>query len=134
MLNITIDKVCYVIQLVREYDVKVPPVDPESASNPIGDHEIDVLEDHIDDSVEDEFKEFVEGLNNDEQQELVALMWIGRNTYTSDQLVEARRMAREEATHTTSEYLLGTPLAGEYLEDALYQFGYNAEDIERAMD
>ena len=133
MFDISIDKVCYVIQLAREYDVKVPPADPDSASNPIDDDDIDVLEEHESDSVQDEFTEFVEGLNTDEQFDLVALMWVGRNTYTTDQWEEARRVASEEATHATSEYLLGTPLVGDYLEDALYQFGFDSEDIEKAM-
>lgn len=133
MFNITIDKVCFVIQLAREFEVKVPAVDEDSGSNPIDDADIDVLEEHEDDPVEDEFTEFVDGLNSDEKYDLVALMWIGRGTYSSDQWEEARGVAADEATHKTSEYLLGTPLMSDYLEDALYQFGYDAEDIEKAM-
>lgn len=132
MFGINIDKVCYVIQLGREFDVKVPAVDSDSGSNPTDDMEIDVLEDRPDDSVQDEFSEFVEGLNNDEQLDLVALMWLGRGTYTPGQWQEARRVAAEEATHSTSEYLLGTPLLADYLEDGLYQLGYTSEDIEKA--
>ncbi len=133
MFSITIDKVCFVIQLAREFDVKMPVADEGSGSNLLDDADIDVLEDHDDEPVEDEFTEFVDGLNTDEKYDLVALMWTGRGTYSSEQWEEARRVASEEATHKTSEYLLGTPLMSDYLEDALYQFGYNAEDIEKAM-
>ena len=132
MFGINIDKVCYVIQLGREFDVKVPSVDSDSGSNPTDDREIDVLEDRADDSLEDEFTEFVEGLNDDEQLDLVALMWVGRGTYTPAQWKEARGVAAEEATHSTSEYLLGTPLLADYLEDGLYQLGYTSDDIEKA--
>ena len=132
MFGINIDKVCYVIQLGREFDVKVPAVNSGSGSNPTDDLEVDVLEDRPDDSLEDEFTEFVEGLNDDEQLDLVALMWVGRGTYTPAQWKEARHVAAEEATHSTSEYLLGTPLLADYLEDGLYQLGYSSEDIEKA--
>lgn len=132
MFDINIDKVCYVIQLGREFDVKMPAVDADSGSNPTDGRAVDVLEDRADDSLQDEFTEFVEGLNDDEQLDLVALMWVGRGTYTPRQWKEARRVAAEEATHSTSEYLLGTALLADYLEDGLYQLGYSSEDIEKA--
>lgn len=53
MFDINIDKVCYVIQLAREFDVKVPAVDADSGSNPTDDREVDVLEDRPDDSLQD---------------------------------------------------------------------------------
>lgn len=59
-------------------------------------------------------------------------MWVGRGTYATAQWKEARFVAAEEATHLTSEYLLGTPLLADYLEDGLYQLGYTSEDIEKA--
>ncbi len=136
MFGINIDKVCYVIQLGREFDVNVPAIDSgdsSSGSNPTDDREINVLEDRADATVQDEFTEFVEGLNNDEKLDLVALMWLGRGTYAPTQWQEARRVASEEATHSTSEYLLGTPLLADYLEDGLYQLGYSSEDIEKAI-
>ncbi|MCH8862905.1 MAG: DUF3775 domain-containing protein [Proteobacteria bacterium] len=132
MFDINIDKVCYVIQLGREFDVKVPSVDSDDGSNPTDDLAADVLEDRADDSLQDEFTEFVEGLNDDEKLDLVALMWVGRGTYTPTQWKEARRVAAEEATHSTSEYLLGTSLLADYLEDGLYQLGYTSDDMEKA--
>lgn len=132
MFDINIDKVCYVIQLGREFDVKVPSVDSDNGSNPTDDLAADVLEDRADDSLQDEFTEFVEGLNDDEKLDLVALMWVGRGTYAPTQWKEARRVAAEEATHSTSEYLLGTSLLADYLEDGLYQLGYTSDDMEKA--
>jgi hypothetical protein len=132
MFGINIDKVCYVIQLGREFDVKTPLVDSGGDSTLPDDREIDGLDERAEATVQDEFTEFVEGLNNDEQLDLVALMWLGRGTYTPGQWQEARRVAAEEATHSTSEYLLGTPLLADYLEDGLYQLGYSSEDIEKA--
>lgn len=132
MFDINIDKVCYIIQLGREFDANVPEVDADSGPHSTEDMEIDGLEERGDDSVQDEFTEFVEGLNDDEQLDLVTLMWVGRGTYALAQWKEARRTAAEEATHSTSEYLLGTPLLADYLEDGLYQLGYSSEDIEKA--
>lgn len=132
MFDINIDKVCYVIQLGREFDANVPTVDGDEKPQSPDEMEIEVLEERVDDSVQDEFTEFVEGLNDDEQLDLVALMWVGRGTYAPAQWKEARRTAAEEATHSTSEYLLGTPLLADYLEDGLYQLGYTSEDIEKS--
>lgn len=132
MFDINIDKVCYVIQLGREFDVKQPPTDSDSGPGLVDEIPEDVLENGADDSLENEFTEFVEGLNDDEQLDLVALMWVGRGTYTPGQWKEARRVAAEEATHSTSEYLLGTPLLADYLEDGLYQLGYSSDDMEKA--
>ena len=132
MFDINIDKVCYIIQLGREFDANVPAVDADNGPHSTDDMEIDELEERGDDSLQDEFTEFVEGLNDDEQLDLVALMWVGRGTYAPAQWKEARHTAAEEATHSTSEYLLGTPLLADYVEDGLYQLGYSSEDIEKA--
>ena len=61
---------------------------------------------------------------------LVALMWIGRGTYESDELDDALATARSERVNKTSDYLLGVPLLADYLEEGLQKFNYSAEDIE----
>ncbi|NQW11481.1 MAG: DUF3775 domain-containing protein [Alphaproteobacteria bacterium] len=42
--------------------------------------------------------------------DLVALMWIGRGTFDAETFEVARSTARDEAVHSTSDYLLGSPL------------------------
>lgn len=128
MLEISPGKIAYLAILAREIDVKVAPWDSEG-----DDTESDggaILEAHADDPAVAEFTEFVDGLNEDEQASLVAVMWIGRDTFTADDLDEAIETAKAEAINRTSEYLLGIPLLADYLEAGLEALGISPEDEE----
>ena len=129
MLQIAPEKVAHVIVRAREYDVKVAPWDDHRSGE--REDEIDsILEETPGDTIADELKAFIDGLNVDEQVSLVALMWIGRGTYESDELDDAMTTARSERVNKTSAYLLGVPLLANYLEEGLQKFNYSAEDIE----
>ena len=51
-LAISADKVTFIIEKAREFDVKEGASDPDSGSNPSDDDEIDVLEDSNSDPVQ----------------------------------------------------------------------------------
>lgn len=82
------------------------------------------------DPIQQQVRGLIDGLNEDEAYDLVALMWVGRGTYGIDEFSEARRVAQQEATQSTSDYLLGTPLLADYLEDGLN----SVENFRRAND
>jgi hypothetical protein len=73
---------------------------------------------------------YIADLNADEQASLVAVMWIGRDTFEADDLDEAIRTAKQEATAPTEDYLLGVPLLADYLESGLSELGYDVEELE----
>ncbi|MAM63627.1 DUF3775 domain-containing protein [Maritimibacter sp. UBA3975] len=73
---------------------------------------------------------YIEDLNTDEQASLVAVMWIGRETFEADDLEEAIATAKAEATAPTGDYLLGETLLADYLEAGLDALGYSVEDLE----
>jgi hypothetical protein len=132
MPEINTDKVCFLIVKAREFDVKtgVEEPDPESESSDSGSG--DALRDFAEDPTLQEIKMFVDELNEDEQIDLVALMWLGRGDYDTSEWDDARAeaiRARDEHGHT-AEYLLGAPLLGDYLEEALSQFGQSCKDVE----
>ena len=129
-LTISPETVCYVIVKAREFDVKVDPTDPDSGSNPTDDQEVDILEDLADDPTFEEVSNALAALNEDETLDLVALTWIGRGDYTSEDWDEAREQAREIPLKDRPRYLLGTPLLGDFLEDGLSELGYSCEDYE----
>ena len=79
---------------------------------------------------EAELEAFVENLNEDEQASLVALMWIGRESFEPDQLEEAKRQAALEATAPTEDYLTGIPALAEYLEDGMDALGIDVATAE----
>lgn len=126
MLQISPAKVAQVIIRAREIDVKVGAWD--SAGD---DADADsILEARAGDATEDELTAFIEGLNEDEQASLVALMWIGRETFGPDEFDEAMDTARAERSGSTARYLLGVPLLADYLEDGLDALGISVEEAE----
>lgn len=79
---------------------------------------------------EGELRAFLERLTEEEQTELVALMWIGRGSFDADEFLEARETARTEATVPTPDYLMGTPHLSDHLESGLDELGLSALDEE----
>lgn len=128
MLQITPDKVAHVIIRARELEAKVAPWQGAGAGE--GADGAAILQARRGDATEAELRDFIAGLNEDEQASLVALMWIGRETYDADELAEALQTARAEATTPTEDYLLGVPLLADYLEEGLEALGINADAAE----
>lgn len=132
MLEIEPDTVYYLILKAREFDDKdLPGVSAEDATLAEETIEAD-MHYYADDPVAQEIKDTIDALNDDEQADLVALTWVGRGDYTADEWDEAVRTARQRRTNPTAEYLLGTPLLGDYLEEGLVQLGLSVEDLEPA--
>lgn len=129
-LTIPVDKLSFIIMKAREYDAKVPTA--SQSRGPVEDYEGvgDVLEDRGNDSTRHEVHHLIDDLNDDEAVELVALSWIGRGTYSPDDWVEACNTARDEkGDHSTADYLLGTPLIADYLEEGLAAFNKRVDTI-----
>jgi hypothetical protein len=101
MLEISTRKVARVILLTREYG-------PESP--------------HL--------RDYISGMNEDEQASLVALMWIGRDSFDASDLAAAIGEAKREATAPTEAYLSGIPDLAENLESGLDALGIDVTDVE----
>jgi hypothetical protein len=130
MLIIPLEKLAYIIIKAREFDADVPTVDDDSGSNPSDDAEWDVLESGSDNPAHQELVDALNSLTDPERIEVLALTWLGRGDYGKEDwrevLEEARRIHDEKET----EYLVGTPLLADYLEEGLSQLGYSIEDFE----
>jgi Protein of unknown function (DUF3775) len=131
LLTIPLKKLGFIIAKAREFDAEIP-IDPDAASgsNPADDDERQILLDTPDNSTRDELRDAIDGLNVDEREELLALTWLGRGDYDAKDWPEALRQARETATATETEYLLGTPLLADYLEEGASALGVSLEDLE----
>jgi len=127
-LTVSTDKLCFIIEKAREFDVKDVVTDPDDASNPADDAMISVLEDHKDDPVVQEIAAVIFQMSEDEQIDLVALTWLGRGDGTLDDWNDLRAEAARAHNKRTAAYLLGIPLLSDYLEDALDQFGISCEE------
>jgi len=129
-LTISPEKVCFIIIKAREFDAKEEVSEPDPGSNPSDDKDIEVLEDYEDDPVVEELTSFINALSVDEQADLVALMWLGRDDYTAEDWPSVREEAVRARTEQTAAYLLGTPMLGDFLEEGLSMMGYSCEDYE----
>ena len=129
-LTISPEKVCFIIVKFKEFDAKDPVTEPDPGSNPSDDKDIGVLEAHRDDPVEEELTSLINSLSEDEQIDLVALAWLGRDDYAASDWPAVREEASRAHNKRTAQYLLGTPLVGDFLEEGLSMLGYSCEEFE----
>jgi hypothetical protein len=124
MLTVSLEKVCYVIAKARELDVKVAPeeLDDDGMGR--------ILEDYADDPTLEELRSFLRAQSDDDLKELLALVWVGRGDYGADEWQEVLNQVQDVREKHTVDYLIGTPLLADYLEEGLSQFGHSCEDYE----
>ncbi|MDG4897556.1 DUF3775 domain-containing protein [Mesorhizobium sp. WSM4976] len=127
-LAIPLRKVCFIIAKARAFDVKVAVMEPDAGSNPTDDNEIAVLQDHADDPVREELGSLISELSLDEQIDLVALMWLGRDDGQAVDWEEVRQQAAYAHNEHTADYLCGNPLLGDHLEAGLDALGLSCSD------
>jgi hypothetical protein len=102
---------------------------PELEISPAKVGEIIILAREID-RAESEFDAVIESLNEDEQANLVAIMWIGRGSFEPEDWDEAVNTAMNEATIPTAEYLKGSPHLSDHLEAGLEALGIDPSEAE----
>jgi hypothetical protein len=127
-LAISAEKVSFLIEKTREFDVKEGATDPDSGSNGTDDNMIDVLEDDGGDPVVREITGFINAMTEDERIDLVALMRLGRGDGTIEEWDELRREAADGYNENTAGYMLGEPLVSDYLAEGLDDFGLTWND------
>ena len=130
MLTISPEKVCFIIFKAREFDAKDEASEPDPGSNPADDKDVSVLEDHEDDPVVEEITSLINSLSVDEQIDLVALAWLGRDDYSASDWPTVRAEAAGAHNNRTAAYLLGMPLLGDFLEEGFSMLGYSCEEYE----
>ena len=109
MLELSADKIAFVIIRARDYD---HGTDGRGGRNAF------------------ELRDFIADLSEDEQAQLTAVMWIGRGTFDAEDLAEAVATARAEKTTPTEDYLMGEPRLADLLEAGMDALGLSPEDAE----
>ena len=127
MLNLNPDTVCFLISKARVFHSQEGVVIPEITDSPSDDWALQALAAHSGDSVFQEFKSTIDDLEPDQQQEVVALMWLGRDEFSIDEWEAAREEARNSWTENTAEYLIGHPQLSDYLLEGLDLLGYSCD-------
>jgi hypothetical protein len=119
MLQISPDKIAHIIIRAREYDSGVNAWAHQGSRRQHG--------------TRTELHDFIESLNEDEQASLVAVMWIGRESFEPEDLEEAITTALIERTTPTGDYLMGEPQLADLLEAGLEALGISPEDAENDL-
>lgn len=128
MLENNPQTVCFVIDKAHEFHAKEQVTIPATTSDPTEDWAMQVLADHKDDLTYQELVTTINGLEQEQQVELVALMWLGRGDYDLEEWALAKEAAREAWNERTADYLMATPLVADYLMEALNLQGYSCEE------
>ncbi len=127
MLSISPEKVCYIILKAREFHAKEQVVIPEDRSGLSEDWALQILADHRGDSCYQELQYLIDAMDQEEQINLVALMWLGRGDYSVEEWEDALAEARAQLTERTAAYVIRTPLVADYLEEGLSELGYSCD-------
>jgi hypothetical protein len=132
-LGIDPDKVCYLITLARQFQAKVEPVEADPGSNMADDGFREILEDYADDPVVIEMRQFLTDLNVEEYRNLLAVMWVGRGDYDAEEWDDALTEAEAVRAERGPDYLIGTPLLSDHLEEGLEELGYSCEETDSGL-
>jgi len=129
MLNINPETVRFIINKAHQFHADDGMAEEEEPLNPLDNEltEIPAATGEFNDVASQEFAATVADLEPDQQQELVALMWLGRGDYDIEEWEESLSQARARWTPHTADYLLTTPLLADYLEEGLVLHGYDEE-------
>jgi hypothetical protein len=130
-LDISPEKVAFVILKAREFDAKTEPFDEGDIETTDEQENADgMLENRAHDPTLRELGGFFNGLNDDEKANLVAIAWIGRGAYEPEEWDQALDIARREKTTPTAVYLIGDPLIADYLEEGMSLLGFEMAPVE----
>lgn len=131
MLTIPMEKLFYIVEKAREFDAEVPGDVDDTVSSATDDDEREILLDTPQNATVQELREAIGGLNIDELDELLALTWLGRGDFDARNWDEALAQARQTRNETELNYLIGTPLLADYLEEAVNALGLSFEEFKR---
>jgi hypothetical protein len=126
-INISREKVCFIVELAREFDAAADLTEPDLDSSPPDTGEPEVLEGNGDSPLAAELRETINDLNDDEVIDVIAMVWVGRGDFTKSEWQSARNLARQRHHRQSADYLMGMPTLGDLLEDGLTQLGHACE-------
>ena len=130
MLTIPLDKLAFIIEKAREFDVEVAPVNENERADTEDEGVLEILDETRNNPTYQELVGSIETLNDDGRDEIVALTWLGRGDFSKEEWQNAVVAAHERHNGREADYLAGTPLLADYLEEGVSQLGYSLEEFE----
>lgn len=122
-LSLMTDYLARLVAKTRGIQAQEGEVDVDPGSNPIDDRMIDAVQDTRGDLSREELREEIRGLNDRQQAELVALLWLGRGDFDPEDWESAVGIARDRRDTPTEDYLLSQPLVAELWAEGAERLG-----------
>jgi hypothetical protein len=126
-LDISTEKVCSLIETLREYEGRELPTATRDASEG-DDGPMESMEERPDDPSLDEAREFIAGLSLDERVSLQALLWVGRGDYGINDWPSAVAEARRRDSTGDLDFALAEELTPSEFAEGLAAFGRSCID------
>lgn len=127
MIDINPETIRFIIDRAHELQSDGDSLFAEPQVNPLEEELLGIRDTPQLDPTDTELKAIVNDLEPDQQQTIVALMWLGRGDFSLNEWEEALEAARDNWTPQTAEYLTGTPLLADYLSEGLAVHGYTED-------
>ena len=122
-LSLIPDYLARLIVSARGLQAREGEVYEDSGSNPTDDGNRDALQETHGDLSREELRKELQGLNERQQAELVALLWVGRGDAEPEDWEQTIELARGRQEMPTPRYLLSQPLVGEYCAEGADRLG-----------
>lgn len=127
MLEINPEIICLLIEKAHEFHAQDMVNISEEPESQLDEFAEQALADYGSEPALLDFKSALDDLEPDQQQAVVALMWLGRGDFTVEEWQSALDEARDNWNPRTAEYLLAHPLLADYLSDGLAQHGHSCD-------
>ena len=109
-----LDTLCRIILRAREFEAQIPgEYDPEESADNVDDDDegaLSVLEDDINTGVEEELRQVLDDLGDDQLAEVLAFCWVGQGTYDASEWNDAM----EEAADSGRDAAVAAKYAGQF--------------------
>lgn len=127
MLDVNPEIVCHLIELAGEFQAREAVVIPQEPLSPSDDWGRQALANHISDKTFQEFQLIIQDLEPDQQQQVVALLWLGREDATLEEWDTLLEEARANWNTNTAGYLMAHPQLADFLLEGLQAHGYSCD-------
>ena len=128
-----LDTLCRIILRAREYEAQTPgEYDGEEAADNVDDEDegaLSVLEDDINTGVEEELRQVMDDLGDDQLAEVLAYCWVGQGTYDAGDWNEAMEEAMDTGREGAVDEMMEMPMLASVLEAGMAAFDLTCEGI-----
>lgn len=128
MLNINPEIVCNVALKAQEFQEQIDVEIPVEGNAPTYAERELLLAEYRHNLVYGELRRLLSDLEPDQQETIIALMYIGQGDFEKNEWSLAIEQARTIPEQNRADYLISKPQLADYLRDALANFGYACEN------